>query len=127
MRNLIIALFIVCGLFSCGKTVELTGFDTNTWKEDPNGCKGDRLQMVNALKENTDKLKGLSQAEIAKLLGKPDRNELYKRNQKFFEYQIAPDPSCNGQNSGPINYYLSIRFNATGLAKELLVYQESWN
>ena len=45
------------------------------------------------------------------LLGKPDLQQLAKRNQKFFYYQL------NCQNSQE----LSIRFNAVGHAKEMML------
>lgn len=125
MKNFLVILFIITSLVGCGKSVELTGFDNKAWKDDPNGCQGDRLRLIDSLKSNSDKLKGLSQGDVVRLLGRPDRNELYKRNQKFFEYQITPDKMCDVPNNSDDNFYLSIRFNATGLAKEIQIYQES--
>lgn len=81
------------------------------------------MKIIDVLMEQKTVIQGLNQTEIVNLLGKPDRNELYKRSQKFFEYQISPDKLCNA-NQAQNNTYLSIRFNATGLAKEILVYKE---
>lgn len=79
--------------------------------------------MKPVLESNLEKIKGLDQEEIKELLGKPDKNELYKRSQKFFVYYLSPAPSCtHGNTSEQQEIYLSIRFNATGLAKEVLVY-----
>ena len=91
---------------------------------DPNGCKGNRLSISTTLEDNLELLKGLDQSEIVELLGKPDRNELYKRNQKFFYYQITPAEDCAASHKAEENSYLSIRFSATGFAREVLVYKE---
>lgn len=124
MKNKIIILALAIVLFNCANTVELTGFNAENWKNDANGCNGDRLKTIDALIANKEKLRGLNQTDIVALIGKPDRNELYKRSQKFFEYQITPDKSCNSESKTDNTSYLSIRFNATGLAKEILVYRE---
>jgi hypothetical protein len=58
--------------------------------------------------------------QIVKLLGKPDRNELFKRNQKFFLYFIDPAPECVPGDSAVVQK-LVIRFNAMGLAKEVAI------
>jgi hypothetical protein len=58
--------------------------------------------------------------QIVRLLGKPDRNELFTRNQKFFEYYLQPSPECNADSAGTA-MKLVVRFNAMGLAKEVAV------
>ncbi|MTI22725.1 hypothetical protein E1176_16960 [Fulvivirga sp. RKSG066] len=105
---------------SCGSEVkDLENFDEETWQSDPNGCDGLRSAMVENLYDVKDELKGLNQNDITALIGKPDRHELYKRSQKFFYYQISPHSSC--ESGDDENIYLSIRFNATGLAKEVQI------
>lgn len=122
MKNTFRFVIVIIILSSCGKTVEIQDFESDLWKKDTNGCNGDRISIVETLLDQKDKLKGLNQTEIVEVIGKPDRNELYKRSQKFFEYQITPDKSCDVTNDLKENSYLSIRFNATGLAKEILLY-----
>ena len=56
--------------------------------------------------------------QIIDLLGRADQNELYKRNQKFYYYLLEPGKSC-GVNME--SRKLSVRFNATGRAKEIEV------
>ena len=74
--------------------------------------------MVSAMESQSKKLLALSQQDVIALLGKPDENELYKRDQKFFYYFVQPSPSC--KNAGADNpKKLVIRFNAVGLAKEV--------
>jgi len=111
-------LFLV--LISCGKALPtFDGLDLNKWKEDKNGCIGDRSQSIEALQQQKDKLKSLSQMDVVNLLGRPDRNELYKRNQKFFYYFLEPGVVCGIEKENPKR--LSIRFNAVGLAKEVII------
>lgn len=109
-------------LSSCQKKFDLTNFDETTWQSDYNGCQKARLASLNQLEEVKDQLKGLDQKEIVELLGKPEAKELYKRSQKFFIYNISPGADCSTNYNGE-NITLNIRFNATGLAKEVLIYK----
>jgi hypothetical protein len=108
-------------LFSCGKSLpSFEDIDLQAWKDDKQACHGKRSSMIDAMKNQSEKLLALSQQEVIALLGKPDENELYKRNQKFFYYFVQPSASCS--NSGTPNpKKLVIRFNAVGLAKEVSV------
>ena len=75
--------------------------------------------MKDALVSQKDKLLALSELDIVDLLGKPDEQELYKRNQKFYYYFIEPSPECSLPSEGA-SLRLVIRFNAMGLAKEIV-------
>lgn len=103
-------------------STDIPQFEESDWQSDKNGCQGLRSAMIEQLEQAKGSLKGLSEDEISSLLGKPDRNELYKRNQKFFIYDIKGSKSCEAQDPTTTYTYLSIRFNATGLAKEVLIY-----
>jgi predicted nucleic acid-binding Zn ribbon protein len=115
--NFVLALVF---LFSCGKALpELHGVDVVRWQSDPNGCAGVRLQMIGSLQTEKKKLLGLSEMDIVEMLGKPDQQELYKRNQKFYRYLVEPGKMCNTALENPKK--LVVRFNAVGLAKEITV------
>lgn len=106
-------------VFSCGKPLpDLSPIDLAQWKEDKGGCKNIRTSYLAALTEQKDELKGLSEGDIIKLLGRPDRNELYKRNQKFYYYDLEPGKECD---STRFNQQLILRFNAMGMAKEVAI------
>jgi len=114
----IIFLFAVL-LVACGKPLPtLDGIDLKQWKEDRNGCNHFREKVIEKLVPQKDKLLGLSEDDVIGLLGRPDQNELYKRNEKFFKYFLEPGPSCGKDSSDVI---LSIRFNSVGLAKETAI------
>ena len=107
-------------LWSCGKEKpSLENFDQEKWLEDRNACKGNRGPLVEPLLTQKDKLLGLDELAIVDVLGKPDENELYKRNQKFFYYYVTASKECGSENGEAKK--LVIRFNAVGLAKEILV------
>ena len=93
--------------------------DLEKWKGDRNGCEHQRSTMKEMLDHQKEKLLALDELQVVELLGKPDRHELYKRNQKFYYYFIEPAPDCAQQDT--TDSKLTIRFNAMGLAKVVVV------
>ena len=117
LKQLSLYLFLISILWACDRPLPiLEGIDIIHWKNDKNGCRGDRVTMIKPLQEQTNKLKGLTEMQIIDLLGRPDQNELYSRNQKFYYYSLEPGKAC-GQGIEPRR--LSVRFNAMGRAKEI--------
>jgi hypothetical protein len=109
-------------LISCGKSLpELEGIDLRTWKDDKNGCGNIRSSQIESLRAQKNKILALDEMQVVKLLGKPDRNELYKRNQKFYLYYLQPSEECTSIKPLIQPLKLTIRFNAMGLAKEIAV------
>jgi hypothetical protein len=114
-----IFLFFFC--LSCDKPMPtLEGIDLARWKEDQNACSHLRTTMREAMDREKNKLLSLGELQIVELLGKPDQNELSKRNQKFFYYFLEPGPACHDR-ADSVAARLSIRFNAMGLAKEVAI------
>jgi len=108
--------------FSCGKPLPtLDGFDLKSWNEDKYGCAGKRMGMQESIIAQREKLLALGELQIVDLLGKPDQNELSKRNQKFYYYYLQSAKECNNSDSTITPRRLAIRFNAMGLAKEVQV------
>lgn len=107
-------------VISCGKPIpDLAPLNLELWRDDKNGCARAREQNLSDLINQLEELKGLSEKDIIELLGRPDRNELYKRNQKFYYYDVNPGKACS--DSVVENQQLVLRFNAMGLAKEVTV------
>lgn len=120
MKRLSILFYLLVLLTSCGKTLPtFDNLDLEMWKKDKDGCNGYRFETREAIETNIEKLKGLSEMDIVNLLGSPDQNELYKRNQKFYTYFLQPSASCSQPVINPKK--LVVRFNAMGLAKEVTV------
>lgn len=57
--------------------------------------------------------------DVVQLLGRPDENQLLERNQKFYTYYLEPGPLCENSKEGAKK--LILRFNAMGLAKEVMI------
>jgi hypothetical protein len=113
------SLFFVV-LLSCGKSLPtFDNIDLEKWKEDKAGCLLVRKALIDQLDQQREKIKSLSESDVVELLGRPDKNELLKRNQKFFYYYLEPGSSC--ANGNPEFKKLMIRFNAIGLAKEVSI------
>ncbi len=118
-KQVLFSLFLFL-LLSCGKELPvLDGIDLEKWKEDKAGCAMVRQSTIDQLDRQREKIKSLSQPEVIELLGRPDKNELLKRNQKFFYYYLEPSPACPLGKSEFKK--LMIRFNAIGLAKEVSI------
>lgn len=116
-HSIALTFFLLC---SCGRPLpEMDGMDVAAWANDKNGCAGTREKMSEALLSQKEKLLALSELDIVEVLGKPDQQELYKRNQKFYYYYIKPSADC-GLSSDSASLRLVIRFNAMGLAKEIV-------
>ncbi len=77
--------------------------------------------MQESIVAQREKLLALKELQIVDLLGKPDQNELSKRNQKFYYYFLQPAKECNTGDSTITPKRLAIRFNAMGLAKEVRI------
>ncbi|MDZ7647945.1 MAG: hypothetical protein U5K54_12640 [Cytophagales bacterium] len=91
-------LSVVVIISSCGKPLpDLSPIDLAQWKEDKDGCQNIRKRFLIDLTSQKDELKGLAEGDIIKLLGRPDRNELYKRNQKFYYYDLEPEDLATQQ------------------------------
>jgi hypothetical protein len=119
VRTGLLNLLLVLALSACGsKAPEITGIDLDRWKEDKNGCGGYRGATEPELRRQADRLKALNEAEVIRLLGRPDRNELYARNQKFFQYHVLPARTCSADIPRD-SLRLVLRFNAVGLVREV--------
>ncbi len=119
MKNLAFVGFCLL-IISCGKPIpDLSPIDLNQWKADKGGCAQMRSRFLTELQNQKEELKGLSEKDIIRLLGRPDLNELYKRNQKFYRYDLTPGKSC--ASSLASGQQLIIRFTAMGYAKEVSI------
>lgn len=117
-RWLSLTLLLFC--FRCGQPLPtLEGMDLQRWQQDKNACNNQREGMRDAINREKEKLIGLRQMQVVALLGHPDQNELYSRNQKFFYYFINPAPACQAGDSTAQK--LVLRFSAVGLVNEVAI------
>jgi hypothetical protein len=103
---------LIVVLCSCYPAPKVTGFDQDQWEQDLIECRTYRATQGAPLLINQKEIVlGSNQNEIIALLGSPTKQRLDKRNRKFFFYQL------NCENT----IQLSIRFNAIGAAKEIMI------
>lgn len=108
---------IILLLTSCYSVPEIDGFDKEEWLADFESCEDTKLALARTIIAHQELILGEGQAEVKALLGQPSEHELYRRNQKFFYYNLTPtQDSCEitGQR-------LSIRFDALDRVKELMI------
>ncbi|MDN4164088.1 hypothetical protein QWY31_01180 [Cytophagales bacterium LB-30] len=119
MKQLFVYLSLIAAfnLTACSNASQVQNIDTEVFKADPWGCKGERLALVEQIKTHKDELLSLSQHDFVDLLGKPDKQELDSRNKKQFIYSLAPGKNCKNAEKAPLE--MLIRFNATERSYEI--------
>lgn len=124
MRKKIHYLLLMLGVASlmvgCKSAPTIEGFDAKIWKNDPKACKNQRAALLPALEKNKDKLVKVESGQLMQLLGRPDKNELYRRNQRFYVYYIDAGNQCKG-NSGKLGRILRIRIDALQRVSEVVI------
>jgi len=114
----LLLLVIIPACSGAGK--ELPGLDEKAWKRDKNGCLNERAEMIEPLRAALGEIKGMSENQLLQVLGQPDHNELYTRNQKFYIYYLTPSLEC-GTTGQETQLFLEIRFSATKMAREVMI------
>lgn len=105
-------------LTACQKNeVKLDNFDKTLWQNDSKGCQNIRWQMLASLEKQKDKLLGLSQEKVTEILGKPDRQDLQKRNAKRFVYYVSEGSQCGSNKSEGVA--LILQFGALNYVSEI--------
>ena len=123
MKENCILLLIIGLLAACSSnTPDIEGFNSYVWKNDKFGCKSLRAEMLDNLFQAKEKLLGLRETQVLKLLGKPDEQEIYSRNQKFLIYFLEPNKKCTApENTEATAKAFFMRLNALGVANEIYI------
>ena len=95
-------------------------FDNAGWENDKNGCENFREKIYKDVLADKSNLLKLNEKQLVKALGSPDKNELSRRNQKFFIYNIISSEDCPDQERSSSLYFI-VRFNAVGLSSEIFI------
>lgn len=110
-------------LATCGSPKQFADFDSSAWKSDRLGCGGKRKALRDQFDTIRLQLKGSTQEEVLQVLGKPDFQRLYQRNQKFYVYFMEPGLQCEGSPDASRARTVVLRFSAIELVTE--VYYDS--
>ncbi|GAB3931912.1 hypothetical protein [Larkinella terrae] len=123
-RRFFLSLFIVhYSLFiasSCSPPPDRIGdLDLLKWRGDRGGCQGIRTAQIDDFKIVRQELKGQSANEVAKILGRPDSEQLDDRNQKFYIYFLEPGAHCQDPKVKTDSRSVALRISAIGLVTEI--------
>jgi len=102
---------------ACQQAVDIEDFDEAAFRNDPDACQGQREAMREQVLRLPQALQGLTQQKVEATLGKADRQELYRRSQKYLIYYIEPGPRCEQGVEEP--FTMRVRFNSVGQANEI--------
>ncbi|MFT7036238.1 MAG: hypothetical protein ACJA2S_004767 [Cyclobacteriaceae bacterium] len=124
MKKLYLVLLIFFILSACNtKNVTIPNFDFSLWKNDSFGCGDYRENKKDILQKNKQAILSLTEKEIVRFFGFPEKTELINRSEKFYFYYLSGNSTCI-KNTGLENSYIRIRFNSLGYSKEILFLQE---
>lgn len=124
IRKILAACLFIILVSGCGsQEISIEGFDSQQWKQDNYGCNGKRVEQLELIKINSDKLLSRTQNDIKDFLGSPDEHELYERTRKFFYYYLETSVKCD-ENGTSLPRILQIRFSAMGISNEVFIKNE---
>jgi outer membrane protein assembly factor BamE (lipoprotein component of BamABCDE complex) len=106
---------------ACKEIPQLENFDKLEWTKDRQGCQNLRRKHLQSLENQRDKFKGLGQNQVMQLLGKPDIQELYNRNQRFYVYFYEKGSQCEGKADIINGKFIKIRISALDAVTEVLI------
>ncbi len=119
MQKIFAFIFITLIFAACSSTPSIDGFDSEKWKNDPNGCENQREEYYELLSSQKDILLSLDYDSVMELFGKPDERDLYERGQWFYYYYFNPGPACNANISRDEVPRMILRFSAQGDVTEV--------
>lgn len=93
-------------------------FDAKAWKDDKNGCKGLRKTLASEIISRKQEIYGFTELEVIKSFGKPDINDLMRRQQKIYHYHLSHEEACPNDST---TLSLKMKFNAIDQVNEILI------
>ncbi|MDX2194820.1 MAG: hypothetical protein NW207_00250 [Cytophagales bacterium] len=94
MKNIIL-LSITIFLASCYRETKFKKFNPEYWKNDYNGCDGNREVQIKYLYDEKNVLIGVTEFQLREILGKPNKQYIYDRNKKKYIYYTSPGKQCH--------------------------------
>jgi hypothetical protein len=119
LQLLLIPIISITLITSCKNKIELQEFDTARWIADKGGCTGDRKELALELVKIKSRFKGHSSDDVVATLGKPDKEDLHSRNQKFYYYFIEPGPHCTNKYLKSESDVVTFRISAMNRVTEV--------
>lgn len=116
-----ILLTTTSGLSACSGALEVGKVDLDQWKSDRYGCKGLRLNQLDAFKAVKNSFLGADNQALIKTFGRPDRVELVDKSQSFFFYFLEPSGDCEGVEMEKEPLKVLFRMNAISKVSEVTI------
>lgn len=118
MRQIIFLSFLSF-LISCDSKEEPEmSFDLSLWKKDKNACEGFREKNKSEIISSKDIYLKWPERQVSSFFGRPDRQRLSKRHQKFYVYFLNDGKQC-ADSKAEYGEFLQLRFDATGYVSEV--------
>ena len=115
IQNIIIILFIIT---SCGKPVNKGNFNDEAWRADALACKDERKKLLQEFEKIKNNLRGISEKELQKLLGKPEATSLTDQSERMYIYYIEPGIQCEQKTRYSGSNKLLVRISSLGWVTE---------
>ncbi len=94
-------------------------FDSEAWKTDALACKNERNSLLPGLDSMKEQLRGVSEKDLQKLLGKPEATSLTDQSERIYIYYIEPGSQCQQNNGLSEANKLMVRISSLGWVTEL--------
>ncbi len=107
--------------FSCSGPLDAGNVNLENWKSDRDGCKGLRMQELEAFQAVKNTFLGADNQALIKTFGRPDRVELVDKSQSFFFYFVEPSGDCVGVESKKEPLRVLFRMNAISKVSEVTI------
>lgn len=113
-------LILGIGSIACKSETLIDSSFSKIWQADKRACQNQRINMLEKIVDAKAVLKSTNQAGIVATLGLPDKIEIYKRGQKFYEYYYEFGRQCDSTRP---NYgrTIAFRFDAIGEVSEIVI------
>ncbi len=116
---LLLSLTVTLLVTSCSSAIDAGKINLENWKADRYGCKGLRIQDLEELQRTKNNFLGASNQALIKTFGRPDRVELFDKNQSFFFYFLEPSSDCEGVKTEKEPLKVLFRMNALSKVSEV--------
>lgn len=119
--SLLLPLLAIGWISSCSGPLDAGKVNLEKWKSDRYGCKGLRMQELEAFDAVKHSFLGADNQALIKTFGRPDRVELVDNSQSFFFYFIEPSGDCEGVESEKEPLRVLFRMNAISKVSEVTI------
>lgn len=116
-----LSLLLVMLVTSCSPALDAGKINLENWKADRYGCKGLRMNDLDELQKIKNNFLGADNQALIKTFGRPDRVELFEKNQSFFYYFLEPSPNCDGVKTEKEPLRVLFRMNALSKVSEVTI------